>query len=116
VQRKAKTLALTAACFVLAGAGASAWWYQREHAPTEAAKEAIRATLKDPDSALFREVRFYSFTGATCGQFNAKNSMGGYVGYRKFVFTHTGKLSVQGDDYTIDEAETECVSTYAASK
>jgi hypothetical protein len=114
VQTKMKVSIAVAAVVVLGAAAAA--WHQTQHAPAEAAKEAIRGTLKDPDSALFRNVKFYSFTGATCGQFNAKNSMGGYVGYRKFVFTQTGKLSVQGDDYTIDEAETECVDTYAASK
>ncbi|CAM3351433.1 DUF4124 domain-containing protein [Paracidovorax anthurii] len=56
--------------------------------------------LKDPDSAKFSNVRAYSFNGRgktyvmTCGELNAKNSYGGYVGSKPFwvydgVFTET---------------------------
>jgi hypothetical protein len=109
-----KVLIVPSALCVLIG-GAAATWYQRQHAPAERGKDAVRATLKDPDSALFRDVEFYRFTGATCGQFNAKNSMGGYVGYRKFVVTQTGKLSVQGEiDFSSDEVASECTDSYAS--
>lgn len=45
-------------------------------------RDAVRNRLYDPDSAKFRNVRragsFY------CGEVNAKNKMGGYVGFNAF--------------------------------
>lgn len=52
-------------------------------------KATLLNQLKDPDSAKFKAV-FTSEDVATCGEFNAKNSMGGYVGYKRFiVFANT---------------------------
>jgi len=48
---------------------------ERLHA---AVRDAVRESLKDPDSAMFRN----QVDG--CGEVNAKNSFGGYVGYRRF--------------------------------
>lgn len=56
--------------------------------------------LKDPDSAKFAGLRVLRFNGQgkvyvmTCGQLNAKNSYGGYVGSKPFwvyrgIFTET---------------------------
>ncbi|MBT2132708.1 hypothetical protein KK137_00040 [Croceibacterium sp. LX-88] len=53
----------------------------------EVSKDAIRTRLRDPDSAQFREVHFYSGGKApvACGEVNAKNGFGGYTGYERFV-------------------------------
>lgn len=40
------------------------------------------ARLKDPESAQFRNVR--TVHGIVCGELNAKNSFGGYVGFEPF--------------------------------
>ena len=52
-----------------------------------AAKEAMKAALKDPESAKYEEVRAVPFsTGyAFCGKVNSKNGFGGYTGYQRFV-------------------------------
>lgn len=47
-----------------------------------AVKMFVSNSLKDPDSAKFRAVRVKWDT--VCGEVNAKNSYGGYVGYRRF--------------------------------
>ncbi len=39
--------------------------------------------LKDPDSAKFRDEKLSR--DALCGEVNAKNSMGGYTGYKRFI-------------------------------
>lgn len=39
----------------------------------------VVAGLKDPDSAKFRDQY------GVCGEVNAKNALGGYVGYRRFI-------------------------------
>jgi hypothetical protein len=48
------------------------------------ARIAVKANLKDPSSAVFSEERVYSKT--VCGQVNAKNYFGGYVGLRQYVY------------------------------
>jgi hypothetical protein len=48
------------------------------------AKQAVKVNLKDPDSAQFKDVTVV--TDIVCGQFNAKNSMGGYSDYEQFAY------------------------------
>lgn len=50
-------------------------------------QEAIKAKLKDPESAKFKNV-FFSRSGdipMTCGQVNSKNGFGGYTGFQRFI-------------------------------
>lgn len=47
--------------------------------------EAVKRSLRDPDSAKFRNVR--KLGSGVCGEVNAKNAYGGMVGYEKF-FVH----------------------------
>ena len=52
----------------------------------EEAKQNITAGLKDPNSVQFRKLHV-AHEGAKpvlCGELNAKNSYGGYVGFRRF--------------------------------
>lgn len=62
---------------------------QNESEAIESAKQRILSDLKDPDSTRFRNVREFE-NGAVCGEYNAKNSYGGYVGYKHFGFTASG--------------------------
>lgn len=60
----------------------------RQPQPTELpweveAKRLVTDGLKDPGSAMFRAIRAVG-DDQVCGQVNAKNSFGGYVGYRWF--------------------------------
>ena len=57
-----------------------------------AAKASLRAQMKDPDSVIFSDLKFVRSTEAVCGQVNAKNSYGGYVGLQRFVRTADGEL------------------------
>lgn len=52
-----------------------------------AAQDAAKKGLKDPDSAKFQKLRIADFEGGkvVCGEINAKNSYGGYVGYKPFI-------------------------------
>ena len=61
------------------------------------AKDKMNDVLKDPDSARYKDVIGYTFTtdaGQTlyifCGQVNAKNGLGGYMGYERFIATPKG--------------------------
>ncbi|MCR4158836.1 hypothetical protein NUK34_08220 [Kerstersia gyiorum] len=66
-------------------AGAYAWrWYLIKEM-----RKPVLAELRDPDSAKFRDERFVGPWMVTddailCGELNAKNGMGGYIGYGKF--------------------------------
>lgn len=52
-------------------------------------RREIEGLLVDPESARYRDVYLVSMPGTGgvlfCGQVNARNGMGGYTGYRKFI-------------------------------
>lgn len=53
----------------------------------------VLARLTDPDSAQFRNVHkasFLHYNDSLCGEVNAKNSFGGYTGFRRFIATSDG--------------------------
>lgn len=58
------------------------------------AQRIVRAALKDPDSAKFSNVRVKEGTAFVCGQVNAKNSFGGYVGPIPFAYDSSTQLAV----------------------
>lgn len=45
-------------------------------------KDIVLSSLKDPSSAQFQNVK------GSCGEVNAKNSYGGYIGFRKFYVSN----------------------------
>lgn len=72
-----KRLALVAlAGLVLAGCGKS---------DIDKAREAVSERLKDPESAHFRNERVVGEDRFVCGEVNAKNSAGGYVGFSSYA-------------------------------
>lgn len=67
-------------------------------------REAVIAKLKDPDSAQFRNTRPTADGLYLCGEVNAKNSMGGYTGFKRFyVLWQFGVASIQGEGSYLDE-------------
>lgn len=67
------------------------------------ATNSIREALNDPESARFRKL-FVSPKGrAVCGEVNAKNKMGGYVGFRRFIVADD-QSGIEGDDSSFVEA------------
>lgn len=84
------------------------------------AEKAIRDTLKDPDSAQFRNwtpffktLYNYGLAGnaealwAICAQVNAKNSYGGYAGHRWMYVKFRNGTAVR-DSLGIGESEYDC--------
>lgn len=68
------------------------------------AKATVVHDLKDPDSAKFRGIGIYKSTtgkgGVTvCGEVNAKNAFGAYVGYKRFMLFDDIAL-MEGQDST----------------
>lgn len=54
----------------------------------------VKSLLKDPDSAQFRKVK------NTCGEVNAKNSFGGYTGYKRFLI-YEGQVLIEETDNNV---------------
>lgn len=50
------------------------------------AERAVVARITDPESARFQGVQANGRWGFVCGFVNAKNKMGGYVGFQQFYF------------------------------
>lgn len=49
------------------------------------AKKSLIDVLKNPDTVKFRNEVSFKTPGVICGEFNAQNSMGGYVGFKKYI-------------------------------
>ncbi len=85
------------AMFLASPAKALAWM--------ERDQSTIEAMLKDADSAKFENV-FISFmqdSPVTCGKVNAKNSFGGYTGFKEFIAAKSAGISVvRGDGQMVD--------------
>lgn len=56
-------------------------------------RKPVLAALKDPDSALFRNQ--HDGRRALCGEVNARNGMGGYAGYSRFI-AGGGRFALEG--------------------
>ncbi|PSD31416.1 hypothetical protein C7E12_03965 [Stenotrophomonas maltophilia] len=76
-----------------------------------AAQRAVRGALKDPDAAQFKDVRANyteDFGVVACGRVNAKNELGGYTGFRRFVFGD-GRVILEGRDNVADAWAEACL-------
>lgn len=75
----------------------------------------VRDSLVDPDSAKFRGLYFSKVHGLQymCGFVNARNSMGGYTGYRPFYAATAYSVIADGDvtevnAWTLDDMKGKC--------
>lgn len=65
-----------------------------------AATLAVQSKLSDPESARFRNVRLEQYLThlIVCGEVNAKNAYGGYVGFRSFMASPRSAAIYQYED------------------
>jgi len=85
------------AMFLASPAKAQAWM--------ERDKSTVEAILKDADSAKFENVyiSFMQDSPVTCGKVNAKNSFGGYTGFKEFIAAKSAGITVvRGDGQMVD--------------
>ena len=85
------------AMFLASPAKARAWM--------ERDKSTVEAILKDADSAKFEDVyiSFMQDSPVTCGKVNAKNSFGGYTGFKEFIAAKSAGITVvRGDGQMVD--------------
>ncbi len=60
------------------------------------AEQAVKARLKDPDSATFRG-QVIGRSGIPCGEVNSKNSFGGYSGFTRYAASGGGTVFFEED-------------------
>src|SRR5690606_22414740 len=63
----------------------------------EEAKKAVRATMKDPDSAKFAGLKAIDDPPVVCGTVNGKNAFGGYAGPERFLSNGSGITYLESD-------------------
>lgn len=72
------------------------------------AKAGIASSLRDPSSAQFRNLHGYATSQGdriVCGEYNAKNGFGGYVGFASFYARLRGETVANTQiDYMADAA------------
>lgn len=78
-------------------------------------RKPVLAQLSDPDSAIFRnEYLPYGWSewrvagNILCGEINAKNKMGGYVGYRKFSSNSGFHANIGSSEFELDFVSPVC--------
>jgi hypothetical protein len=79
---------------VVAVAAGGAYWLL-VHKPEMDAKEAVKRLLRDPDSAQFEKLTRNESSKVWCGTVNAKNRMGGYEGYIRFMVAPDGSATLE---------------------
>ncbi|MBV6325393.1 hypothetical protein [Duganella violaceipulchra] len=81
--RRVAVLALMA---VLAACGKSAAEKRQEEAATltSLGEKYVKEKVREPSTAMFRN-QVVGKGGATCGEFNAKDAFGAYIGYQRYI-------------------------------
>lgn len=94
--RKAGGIIVVALAAVVASGAA-----YRHFALVKPLLDEVRNGLTDPESAQFRNIRVFSDwtprQTAICGEVNAKNRMGGYVGFKHFTAYGGGGAEIESD-------------------
>jgi hypothetical protein len=87
---------------------------QNSDAMAKSASKLIAARLVDPDSIVLRNTRVVSATSPSgaavtllCGEYNARNRIGGYAGFRSFIYEPSEMQGVMafGEDMTFMSAD-----------
>ncbi|MDZ4690637.1 hypothetical protein [Terricaulis sp.] len=69
---------------------------QERNIGEEAVRPFFDERLRDPQSLQLRDVRINNLY--VCGEYNAKNGSGGYVGFRRFILSPNGSLNTFQED------------------
>lgn len=89
----------------MAGCGETA--RQKKHneatALTSMGEKYVKEKIRDPASAQFRN-QFIGKGGAPCGEVNAKDAFGAYLGYQRYISV-ARELTMLAQDMPADEFE-----------
>lgn len=78
------------AVLVAIAAAGTWWWMQANQAAT--VKARVLHVLSDPSSAEFKTVEYNARHGTGCGFVNARNRLGGMVGFTAFIAYPDGEV------------------------
>lgn len=87
-------------------AGTTYWLKYDDWVTLPSARQLVSDKMTDPASAQFRNDRLINFDWH-CGEVNAKNSMGGYVGYKRFISGRLSKVVYLENKGVVGEESTE---------
>lgn len=98
-------LALTVAGIGFAGSAMQGIDWRGEAGRKQEADDAFRARvetdvkrlLRDPLSATFQNMFYWTDTAAACGEVNSKNGFGGFAGFDRFAY-HDGRIAFYDKD------------------
>lgn len=62
-------------------------------------KAEVASTMRNPNSAQFKNVFVWLPTAAACGEVNGTNAFGGYTGFKSFAY-HNGNFAILEDDFS----------------
>ena len=65
---------------------------QQRHEASQVLRSQIVKSLKDPVTVQWRKELLSTDSKTLCGEVNAKNSLGGYVGFKRYIANHAGYL------------------------
>lgn len=85
---KSRVLIVSASLFAATLTGCSGGGVSDSPPGPYAFKELVKSQLKDPGSAQFRNEQVYKLDSgnyAMCAEVNAKNSFGGYTGFKRVI-------------------------------
>lgn len=74
-----------------------------EPASFKAAKAAVSRDMRDPMSTQFRDV-VQGDGDIVCGEVNAKNTMGAYVGFTRFIVSDSLGVELESEDRKLNSA------------
>ena len=101
--------ALLGLAILAALAAAVFFWKYSEWVAIPKAREPMVSLLRDPASAQTRNERITK-AGVLCGEVNAKNSMGGYVGFRKYISYGPQSNYVEGSGLLNEESTQDMIA------
>ncbi|MGO1303519.1 MAG: hypothetical protein ACTMKV_01915 [Sphingomonas parapaucimobilis] len=81
-----KVLAAFAGSLLLAGCGEDNSDYGKSFLLQVRAEQAVKSSLKDPESVKFENFRYNVKSKVVCGEYNARNGFGGMTGNKGFYF------------------------------
>lgn len=79
-------------------------------------REGLTRSLVDADSAQFRGERVASNGTIICGEFNSKNRMGGYGGFRRYISTAGSAFAVEGESLATWDSSTDAIMASLQAK
>lgn len=102
-----RTVIVAAVLLAIACGGYFAW--DTSFSPKAKLSAQVRKALTDPDSARFDALRINAQSGVACGSVNAKNKLGGYVGFVRFIASSDGTVLFEPQDPTGNESPSDLI-------